>query len=810
MARWLKITFITSASLFLLIVLVYCGAAYYINRNNKQILGTILSQLNAKVSGEVSVKSMETTLLQGFPGVSVSLKNVLLRDSLYANHRHDLLNAGDIDVSLNVLSLISGNINIRKIGINNAKIYLYTDSNGYSNTSMFKTKSQKKAENSKESTPFAIKKVNLNKVSLIIDNQKRRKLFNFDIDRVRGNVDYPFSGWDANISLKTDIKSFAFNTRKGSFLKDQLLEGTLIAHYNEDSQVVTIDQNKLSIGNEDYYIGAKIDLSKNDSSFQVDIKADDVLYQNIASILSPNISSKLLKFKIEKPIGVVGHIIDNGDKTQKDPLINVRMTVKDNNVTIPSGILTACNFVGTFTNKDTLNRPIGDENSAIKFYQLKADYYNAPIVADTFMITNLARPLAAGLVTSKFDLDKLNSSIGGETYKFKDGTADLRLYCKADIENFMFTKPVLSGNIAIKDADILYVPRNMHLIKSSLNLNFNQKDLNITSTRFQLGKSVVNVNLAIQNFLNFYYTDPEKILVNLSMKSPQLHLNEFLPFLGPRKGVIRKKRSKNSLKEVSDQLSNVLEAAKIKIQLDVDKAVYGEFIANNLKAEIMLQGNSINFNNITVNHAGGKVAFNGAIKQLGSINKFTINSNISSVNVKEFFYAFDNFGQQSITNKNLRGFLSAKVNAQGSMTEKGNIVKRSMYGKVNFSLKKAALVNFEPLQKVQKLAFANRDFSNIVIETLNGTLTLNGDKINISPMQVNTSVLNFDMKGIYGLDKGTDIAMDIPLRNPKKSEGISNKSELKLARMKGIVLHLKAVDDGTGGLKVRWNKDHDK
>jgi hypothetical protein len=51
--------------------------------------------------------------------------------------------------------------------------------------------------------------------------------------------------------------------------------------------------------------------------------------------------------------------------------------------------------------------------------------------------------------------------------------------------------------------------------------------------------------------------------------------------------------------------------------------------------------------------------------------------------------------------------------------------------------------------------------------------------------------------------------MDIPLRNPKKDEGINDREEKKIARMKGIVLHLKAIDDGNGGMKVRWNKDHD-
>ncbi len=809
MARWLKISLKVLASFFLLIIILWLGATYYINHNNKAILGTILNQLNSNVNGKIEVGSMETTLLKGFPGVSVSLKKVQLRDSLWAQHKHDLLNADDIDVSLNVFSLIAGNIKINKIGINNATIYIYTDTAGYTNTSMFKSKTPIKEKSPKEKPAFQIKKVDFNKVNLIVDNQRRFKLFNFQIAEVNGKIDYPDSGWNGSLKLKTMVKSFAFNTRKGSFIKNKTLEGTLIAHYNNEHKTVTIDPEKLIIGGDEFFIGAKIDLAKNESAFAIDIRADQILYKNISLLLSPNISSKLLKFAIEKPIGVVGHIIDDGNKTGKDPLINVRMNVKDNNVTIPSGQLNNCTFTGTFTNKDTVGHPIGDENSAIKFYGLTGDYYNAPIKVDTFTVSNLARPIATGFITSQFPLEKLNSSIGGETFNFKNGTADVRLYCKADIDNFTFTKPTLTGFVAIKGANITYLPRNLTLVNSSLTLNFNQKDLNITGSRFQLGKSVLNMSCSIQNFLNFYYTDPEKILVKLNMSSPQLNLGEFMSFLGQRRTVKKKTTSKNAVKEVSDQLSTVLEESKVQIQLNVNKAIYNQFVANNLNADISMLGDGIYFNKINISHAGGHLSLNGNIKQLGAINKFTINSVISKVNVKEFFNAFENFGQSSITNQNLKGYLSAKVNAAGSITDKGNIVKRAMFGKVIFNLNNAALINFEPLRKVQKLAFANRDFSNIVIDNLDGIFTLSGDKVYISPMQVNTSVLNFNMQGVYGLGLGTDIAMDIPLRNPKKDEGITDKEEKKLARMKGIVLHLKAIDDGTGGIKVRWNKDHD-
>ncbi|WP_449435986.1 hypothetical protein [Pedobacter steynii] len=35
-------------------------------------------------------------------------------------------------------------------------------------------------------------------------------------------------------------------------------------------------------------------------------------------------------------------------------------------------------------------------------------------------------------------------------------------------------------------------------------------------------------------------------------------------------------------------------------------------------------------------------------------------------------------------------------------------------------------------------------------------------------MQINSSLLNMDIAGIYSMSTGTNITLDVPLRNPKK------------------------------------------
>ncbi|MET4081635.1 hypothetical protein ABIB40_001584 [Pedobacter sp. UYP30] len=804
MARWLKVSLVIISVFVGLIILIWVGGAFYISANKASILKSVIAKANQSLSGKITVASMTPTLLDDFPSISLSLKQVVLSDSLIEQHHHDVINAGDIGVSLGLFSLIRGKVTINKITLNNAKIYLYTDSNGYSNTNVFKKKPVN-ASTSNSKSP-EIKHIDFNNVNFVIENQQHHKLFNFAVNKLQGKLNYPDTGVNGTLKIDTKINSLAFNTKKGSFVQGKDVKGNIVFNYSKAKGLLTVEPKVLTIGGDDFKIGAKISVAEKTPSFAINITADQVLFKHLANLLSPNITKKLLKFDIKKPIAVKGDIVDDGSGKYRDPLIKVAITVRNNILTFPSGKVTDCNFDGYFTNKDTTAGIIGDENSVIKLLAFRANYFNAPLKIDTFLVTNLTKPIATGLVTSKFPLTNLNNSLGTNDFEFKNGDADLFLYCRADIDSLKFTKPVVSGKINISNADITYVPRKLHLVNSALNLNFNQNNLSITNGRLQLGKSVLNLNCTIDNFLKLYYNDPDKILVKLNINSPQLYLNEFLPLLGPR--TARKSASKGKSKNsVSKQLSNVLEVSQMDLHLKVDKAIYQHFAATNLDADIALRGLGIYFNRITVNHAGGKLAVKGNLIQNSTYNDFKLNSTISHVNVKDFFYSFDNFGQKTITNKNLKGYLSALANITGKISHSGKILPKSIYGSVVFNLTNAALVDFAPIADVAQFAFPGRNLSNIELKNLDGTFLLKGNTVEIKPMQINSSVLNVNLKGIYGYTSGTNIQMDVPLRNPKKDKGLS-KGEKKENRMRGIVLHLKAIDED-GKVKVKWNKDHD-
>ena len=807
MPRWSKITLKVLGILIGVVLLIFSALALYVNSNKKSLLETITQKLNKNLNGTLTIESMDPTFLRGFPGVSISLKNVVMKDSLWKNHQHTLLKAKELEVAVNTLSLLKGTIEIKKIGINDAEIYLFTDSNGYSNTSIFrkKDKSKKPKDDSQSSTE--IRKFTLSNVSFVVDNKKGHKLFQFDIYDLKGNMNYPLlGGWDADIKLKTLARSLAFNTRRGSFIKDKLLEGPFKVNYNDDSGIVLVAPNTLNIGKDPFIIGAKFDTSKENTDFTIDIETKKILWRDASALLAPNITTKLNMFDLKQPIHVYCTLAGNMGPGG-DPSINVKALVKDNTLTTPGGVVDDCNFTGVFTNSYITGKGISDENSAIKLFAFKGSYAQIPFSIDTAFINNLDKPIATGIFKSQFEIARLNNIIGEEMLKFGKGTANVKLAYRADIVDFKLTKPFVKGLVDIQNADVSYVPRKVNFKNTAISLTFTDHDLYIKNIRLQSGKSVVFMEGSVSNFLNLYYTDPEKILLNWKIRSPQIHLGEFIGFLGTRKPKA-KKRSKQS--NFSENLNELFEKSQVNMSVKVDRIYYNKFLATNANADLLLSENGIAIKNVSVKHAGGSVSLNGSIAQKGSTNNFKLNTVLSNVDIKNFFYSFDNFGMKTLTSKNLRGFLSSKTNISGVISDKGNLLPNSLYGTIVFDLKKGALLSFEPIKSVGKFAFPFRDLDNITFTNLNGKFDVRGQRITINPMQINSSLLNMDIAGIYSMSTGTNITLDVPLRNPKKDADVTDKKEKRERRMKGIVLHLLATDGEDGKIKIKLNRNRDK
>ncbi|MCO6147361.1 AsmA-like C-terminal region-containing protein [Flavobacterium sp. NRK1] len=786
--------------LFLLTIVMYVGLAWYINSNKNEVQASLLKQLNGGLSGSLTLEEMDPTFLKGFPNISLRLEKVVLKDSHINIHNHILLKAGELDVTINTMALLRGTIAIRKIAINNAVIDMFTDKQGYSNTNIFKKDKTDKNDNEAGSFP-ELKNILLENVTLIIDNRQKNKLYKFRVNSLDGHIKYLSSGIKADAKLNALAYSLAFNTQRGSFIKNKTLKGKFEAIFNEEHHSLVVKPNNLEIGGDDFVIGGKFYFYNEVAKFTINIANESILWSNAARLLSPNITVKLGMFNLSKPIKVKCDLV--GDfNAEGDPLILVNAEIKDNELETPGGLVSSCSFNGVFTNNYIKSKGLSDENSAIKLNNFKGLYAGLPVAMQKVYILNLDKPVAVGDFSSQFEMPKLKSIIDDDLLAFSSGTANVKVDFRADIVDYKITRPYIKGKIDIEDADITYMPRKMTFKDVSVLLNFTSEDLTISTIALKTKHSTINMDGHIKNFMNLYYTDPEKIVLNWNVNSSQLNVGEFMQFLGSRKttkAAIQKNRKGNFTKEMNDFFAKT----NVDIHLNVNKLYYKKFLATNVRANVLMTDSGVLLKNAGLSHAGGALTVSGSMNENGRYNKYKVNAMVKNVDIGKFFYAFNNFGMESLQSDNLKGRVSAKADISGSITDEGELVSKSMYGNLSFQLKHGKLLNFDPVRNVGKFVFPFRDMNTIEFDNLKGDFAVAGEKITIAPMQINSSVLNMDLQGVYSFGAGTQLYVDVPLRNPKKDEDITDKKELAKRRNRGIVVHLTAEDDKDGKVKVK-------
>ncbi|HEX3386695.1 MAG TPA: AsmA family protein, partial [Mucilaginibacter sp.] len=500
-------------------------------------------------------------------------------------------------VSLNAISLVTGKASIDRIDIDQASADLYTDSTGYSNLSVFgkKRKSLKKTETG-GGPPPELQQFSFSRLDLKVDDRKRGKLFHFSVNDLDGTMATTDNGWKSSFHLGVQAHSMTFKASHGSFIKEEPVTGDFTAGGDDDGRI-DLRSDDLQIGPNQFKLDATFGANKRPADFAIHLICDNITWRQASELVSYNIKKKLDRYNISQPVAVTARI--SGSFAGGDPFLYITAKIRNSTITTPVNKMDGCSMNAIFTNNYENGKGFNDDNSVIRFIGLEGSYKHIPFAIDTGRIVNLNKPIATGNFRADFPATWLNGMLGNNTVRFTAGRAIVKLRYKGDIVNYEINRPFVSGNINLRNAGIIYVPDKLKLVKSSISLNFVNNDLIMKNIRLQTGHSVVLMNGRVNNFMNLYYTDPEKMLLTWNIYSRNLYLKEFIDFLGaggkkPAKNAISAANSGNAI----DQLSNVLDKGSAQMRLVIDSAHYAKFLATDVRADLLTTEDAVIIKNV--------------------------------------------------------------------------------------------------------------------------------------------------------------------------------------------------------------------
>lgn len=727
MKRFLKYTSIVLGSLMVLIV----GLGYFfVISYEKEIIHSVVTELNREIETKVDVKDIQFTIFRHFPMATVEFKDVLIhspKSFLKANPKQDtLVWAKNIYLEFNIWDVYQANYILKQLQLKDAIVKMYIDRKGEDNFHFTKP------SNDSLSTKFSIdlSKVILTRVDYQFNNAILSSQFKLFANKfaLKGNLSDDEFGLTTSGSLKLN----KIEINKINYLMHP--ETSLNIDLLVNNSKVEIKKGSLRFGDE--YLNLKGSYWFDNQSF-IDIEAssNQMTFQNIFEQMPKDYRSAIENYQVDGKIAfemlIKGEISKN-----HSPNIEINAFVNE------AEILNTNNQIPL--KQLSFNARFVSARSLFELRGLRAQLYES-FIKGQFTVQDFVHPKMSSNFQIESDLKEIKQFFEFDSLQNFQGKlkADLRLsgqmqspnnLTKADIRTF-----VTSGTIQVEDALVEFLDkqkRNFHHLNANLQLDNNNFMIENLDVRF--GQSKANIKGKAYNVLAFMLLDDERLNVNGSVYCDTLYLEDIL-----------NQEYKIDGTPIETEIDTFIYPQNIatRLQFEVGHLVYKKFTADQVYAQFYMDETHTKIEDFRMNTSGGKATGQAYITPLPNKNyDLALSSNFQNIDIDKIMFQLDNFGQTAIDYTNLKGKLNAITQMKASINPDFTIQKESLTAISNFNILNGELNHYKPLYKLSKFVDL-KALENIKFEKLENTLEIKNNQIHFPKMAIQSSALDLNASG---------------------------------------------------------------
>ncbi|HAK75483.1 MAG TPA: hypothetical protein DCM71_00895 [Runella sp.] len=340
----------------------------------------------------------------------------------------------------------------------------------------------------------------------------------------------------------------------------------------------------------------------------------------------------------------------------------------------------------------------------------------------------------------------------------------------------------------------LYTPQQIDIQRVDGFVRFAEDKADLTYLHVYHQKNQVRVSGNVTGLTPYAFGTTASVKANVSIFAPDLGLDWIRNY--------RPTPQKTTKKQLTDITSKFIQNLDLKVHLAARRVHYRKFEAQGVSGRVYMTRQAIRCEDVKMHAFGGDFRVTGGIEQFDlPTHRLYAKGNVANADVQKVFYAFENFGQQAISDQNLSGTLSTDFTYSSQLNKEFQLIPTSMNGQLNFELANGRLNRFAPLLRIQKLLFKRRNFQQIRFDTLKNQFVLQGQELSMNQMKVASSVLTFFVGGTYSFRNKTDLLVQIPLTNLKR-----NPDEDEVQSLEGNNLLIRAVDE-RGEIRLKYDMD---
>lgn len=782
----------------MLIVVAFFIAKKY----EPEVKEIVISELNKQLAVKVKVDDINLSLIRRFPYAAVRFKNVVVPQVINGAQQPDtLLYIQDFYLQMSVMSLLRKQYEITDSEVNKGFFNMELYSDGSDNFHFWK---QSTDTLSTGKTALSITQILVKNFEYRLHTAQGLHL-NLGISKARAQGN--FGDKQYKISSDTDLSVHTAAYQGDTLYAHEKLKGSLVIAIDRTTDIYSFSSKKL------YLVEERIDLSgaympTDSQNWDIKLSAARADLKNLIHLLPEQFRNKFSTYNLHGRTDLLLHL--NAGK-------NFDLDAEFSSL---SGKFQHYQALGTAE----IRRAKGKfeiKNSITSIYLDDLSASIGPGKIDAWgKIIDFDAPSFDLNIEGSFDLEELKSLLNIETLKTLEGEVMLngRLQGKLPRESSNSTLALLKGIDFIGKinlSDGVFQMQNQDQRFDRINGDIQLKD---NAVIVEWGKARVNespfeISGIIKNALPYISRDGEKLSIKADFRADVLNFNDIL--------------TQNQSQRDTTYNFRLPADVAFDFSVEVGQIKFRKFEATNILGNAYYKSGLLTLNPVTFQTSKGDVHANIHLEQIGE-KKFEAQSTASLYNIDltHFFMSFENFGQQVIQSRHLKGRANATIQFSAIFNNDLSIDSKSIKSDVNLVVLNGELRNLESLQSIADYLRSNALWRSLIkvkefekklkiihFDTLQNTISIADENIVIPAMTIGSSALTLNISGNHRFDNNIDYSLNFRLsdllRTGKKETNdfgyiVDDQTGLRLfMKMKGNVDNPEFSLDGSAAREKR-------
>jgi uncharacterized protein involved in outer membrane biogenesis len=732
----------------LLVFILLAGiASFSVYHFKDRIIQTIVSELNKGLNTKVTVEEIDIAFWETFPKVSLQFNHIKMRGSFLGDDSHLLL-AEKLYLSFNALDLYNAKYQIAEATIENADIHLVIREDGKNNFTVF----NEKKDGSSSSVAFKMDKVMFKNVNMIFENQFNQQTY--DLFCNQGEADFNSKGGSWGVNIAGDFFVHRISVEHHDYLASRQMQLNTSITYDNASDYYQIKPSDILIDQSLFNLEGKFGVQTG-QDINLTIKGKKTNIQTIMALLPTDVNHKLSVYKSDGDVYFNGSIKGKID-SHYAPEASFEFGCSHASFWHPdfNKKVENLSFKGLYSN----GKKSSGEASILKLENVQGSIDGKAFASD-LEVRDFTHPYMKFNFNGTFDLTSLKQIINAELFESLEGELKADMFFegyKKDLEHISTMNKVKSfGNLALTNCN--FVMKNSKFKVQGLNTQFSFD--NNAIHLHELTANAQGQDILLRGYLYhylMYLAGTRKDLDGeLQLEANRLDLEKLL--------IMPTKTKEGDKALVSDE-------SKFVFQCDVKNIVYKKFFCKNVKGKVTWHNKALTAEGISMKAAGGNFTLNGTLDMTKKEEDvFSGKAKCSDVKVDSLFYLFDNFGQNFITDKHLKGNLVVDADLHIPLDKDYRIKTKTLKALMNVNITNGELNGFEPMQELSRFIDA-KELNNLRFQELKNTIRIENETIYLPEMEMKSNVNTVSILGTQNFSGLMDFKVKVLLKNYKKTD----------------------------------------